>query len=168
MAQPGSVPAEDGTEITRQAWQNLQATAGLRVQPILDFVRDADQHRTSPGDRQALVDQATLMFDHLYPHMPFKAELYQLTHPSDYLRAKVQPAVETLSETDFHAQMIAAFSLVRDAHTLYGLPSPYRGAVAFLPFEIRPYLDPKAGWRFFVTSVMVGFPLLGPGAEIVG
>ncbi len=161
-------PAEDGTEITQQAWQNLQANAGLRVQPILDFVRDADQHRTSLGDRQALVDQAALMFDHLYPHMPFKAELYQLTHPSDYLRAKVQPALETLSETDFHAQMIAAFSLVRDAHTLYGLPSPYRGAVAFLPFEIRPYLDPKAGWRFFVTSVMVGFPLLGPGAEIVG
>jgi hypothetical protein len=168
VAQTGPVPAEDGSETTQQAWQNLEAKAGLRVRPILDFVRDADQHRTSLADRQALLDQATLMFDHLYPHMPFKAELYQLTHPSDYLRASVQPAIESLSETDFHAQMISAFSLVRDAHTLYGLPSPYRGAVAFLPFEIRPYLDSKAGWRFFVISAMVGFPLLGPGAEIMG
>ena len=168
MAQPGSVLIEDGSELTQQAWQNLRATAGLRIQPILDFVRDADQHRTSLVDRQALLDQAALMFDHLYPHMPFKAELYQLTHPSDYLRAKVQPALESLSETDFHAQMIAAFSLVRDAHSLYGLPSPYRGAVAFLPFEIRPYLDSKLGWRFFVISVMAGFPALSPGAEIVG
>ena len=75
LAQPGAVPVEDGSDLTRQAWQNLQANVGLRVQPILDFVRDADQHRTGLVDRQALLDQAALMFDHLYPHMPFKAEL---------------------------------------------------------------------------------------------
>lgn len=167
---------EDGSELTRQAWSLLEADGkaldlpDLRVQAIRDFLESAEQHRTSPTDRQTILDQALLMFDHLYPHMPFKADIYHFTHPSDYLRQEIQPSLASLSEIDFHTGVIAAFSLVRDAHTLYGLPSPFRGAVAFLPFQIRPFLDKKAGWRFIVTSVMetLGDQFFNPGTEIVG
>jgi hypothetical protein len=168
VAQPVPVPIEDGGELTRNAWKALEAKLGIRIQPVADFIADADRHRTSTADRQAILDQAAVMFDHLYPHMPFKKALYKVAHPSDFLRKHVQPNLETLSETDFHNQVIAAFSLVRDAHTLYSLPSPYRGAVAFLPFQMRPYLDRKIGWRFIVTGVMADFPGFKPGVEITG
>jgi len=168
VAQTVPVPVEDGSELTWQAWKTLEAKLGIRIQPVADFIAEADQHRTSIADRQAILDQAAVMFDHLYPHMPFKKALYKVAHPSDFLRKQVQPNLETLSETDFHNQVIAAFSLVRDAHTLYGLPSPYRGAVAFLPFRMRSYLDHKLGWRFIVTAAMVDFPSFEPGVEITG
>lgn len=181
MAQPASVPIEDGHELTQQIWRLLEAEAqdlglaDLRIQPIGDFLASAEQHTTSAADRQTILDQATLIFDHLYPHMPFKTDIYNFCHPSDYIRQQIQPGVQTLGELDFHTRMITAFSLVRDAHTLYGLPSPYRGAVAFLPFQIRPYLHRKTGWRFIVTSVMNSQPdggwdheFFGTGAEIVG
>ena len=180
MAQPARALVEDASELTRQAWHLLEAEGNdlglphLHIQPVLDFVRAAEQHRTSIADRQTILDQAVLIFDHLYPHMPFKMEIYHFTHPSDYLRQQVQADLDNLSEIDFHSRVLAAFSLVRDAHTLYGLPSPYRGAVAFLPFQMRPYLDQKTGWRFIVTSVMntqadggFGHPFFGAGAEIV-
>ena len=181
LAQPVPVHWDDGSELTRRAWDLLQHQApdlgipDLHIQPLADFLREAEQHRTSTADRDTIVHQATLIFDHLYPHMPFKTELYAFQHPSDYLRAEVQPNLDTLPELDFQARMITAFSLVRDAHTLYGLPSPFRGAVAFLPIQIQAYLDQKTGWRFIVTRAMhtspdAGFEhdTFGPGAEIVG
>ena len=181
MAQAIPNLVDDATELTHRVWELLKADcqdmqlADVSVQPLPAFLDDADQHRTSPADRQTILDQALLLFD-LYPHLPFKTEIYKLGHPADYIRAKIQPNLDSLSETDFHSEMIDAFALVRDCHTVYGLPSPYRGAVAFLPFEIRPYLDlrTKAGWRFIVTSVMdsnaeggFGHKFFGTGAEIV-
>ena len=170
-----------GTKLTRQAWHLLEADAktlglpDLHIRPISDFLDTAEQHRTSVADRQAIIDQATLMFDHLYPHMPFKRNIYRFTHPSDFLRTEVQPALEFMSEIDFHTGVLDAFSRVRDAHTLYGLPSPYRGAIAFLPFQIRPFLDQKRGWRFIVTSIMntqpdgnAAYPNFEVGCEVVG
>lgn len=181
MALPIPVPVEDGSELTHRAWQFFEAEAqefglpDLRVQPILTFLAGSEQHRTSLADRQTILDQAILIFDHLYPHMPFKTEIYNFSHPADYIRREIQPALETLGEMEFHSRLISAFSLVRDAHTLYGLPSPYRGAMAFLPFQIRPYLHHKTGWRFVVSSVMssqpdggFGHPFFGAGAEITG
>ena len=115
MSSAVPVPVDDGRELTRQAWRLLEAEGkdldltNIRIQPVQDFLAAAEQHRTSPSDRQTIVDQATLIFDHLYPH-----------------------------------------------------------------FQMRPYLDPKTGWRFIVTSVMntqhdggFGHPYFGVGAEIV-
>jgi hypothetical protein len=166
--------------LTFAAWRLLESEAdqfgvpGLQVKPVTEFLQQTEQHRTSVGDRQVIAQQAIVMFDHLYPHMPFKAEIYGLEHPSAYLRREVLPPLAELSEIDFQTRMIEAFSLVRDAHTLYGLPAPYRAAVAFLPFQLRPYLDPEHGWRFVVTSVMpsqpdggFGHPYFGTGAEII-
>jgi hypothetical protein len=181
LAQPIPVQVEDGSELTRQAWDRLETEGkdlglpDLQVQPIQDFLHVAEQHALSRADRESILDQATLIFDHLYPHMPFKTEIYEATHPSDFIRDQIRPNLDSMSEIDFHAKVIAAFSLVRDAHTLYGLPSPYRGAVAFLPFQIRPYLEQGAGWRFIVTSVMgtqsdsgFQYPFFVPGTEVVG
>lgn len=180
MAQSVAALMDDGSELTRQAWRLLEAEAkdlgleSLRIQPISEFLEAAEQHSTSVADRRTILDQAVLIFDHLYPHRTFKQSIYKLEHPSDYIQREILPHIEEIGELDFHTRVIAAFALVRDAHTLYGLPSPYRGAVAFLPFQMRPYLDQKSGWRMVVTSVMnsqpdagFGHPYFGPGAEIL-
>ena len=65
--------------------------------------------------------------------------------------------------------MLRAFACVRDSHTVYGMPHPFRGAVAFLPFELRGYMNEKPELKFVVTRVMEGFEHahFKPGAEVV-
>lgn len=182
MAQPSPIPVEDGSELTRQTWRVLGADAqglglpDLRIQPLDEFLAAAgQQQRISHQDRQTILDQATLIFDHFYPHLPFKSDIFRCAHPSQVIRENIQPRIDVLSNAEFHSRVLDAFSSVRDAHTLYGLPTPYRDAVAFLPFQIRAYLDRKVGWRFIVSAVMrsqaqggFGHPYFGPGAEILG
>jgi hypothetical protein len=60
-----------------------------------------------------------------------KTEIYHFDHPSKFIDQEIRPHIAKMGETDFHSSVIAAFSLVRDAHTLYGRPTPYRHAVAF-------------------------------------
>jgi len=163
----------DASDATRLAWTWLLSQKqqlglpDLAIEPVADFVRRANQNPTTIEERRLIIDQATLMFDHVYPHMPFKQEIYHFLHPSDFLRTI--PPLDQLSETDFHDFVIAGFSLVRDAHTLYGKPSPFRGAVAFLPFQMRPYLSQGSVVHYIVSAVMTAFqhPTFGPGAEIL-
>ncbi|MEO8371339.1 MAG: S41 family peptidase [Candidatus Solibacter sp.] len=139
----------------------------LAIGPLDKFLAEANQHPPTIADRTQILDQAALMLNNLYPHLPFKLEEFRFTHPVDWLEQNVRPFLTTLNETDFHGLVIAAFSLVRDAHTLYGLPSPFRGAVAFLPFQLRFYVmnDER---HYVVSKVMHGFDheTFKPGVEI--
>jgi hypothetical protein len=188
MADPASGlvdPPELGLKLTERAWRFLEremAAAGKPlpepVGPVLEFMAAADADPSSLEERLAIVDQAELLFDHLYSHMPFKTRVFGPVHPRDFLRdARTVGLSET--ETQFHSRMVAAFSIVRDAHTIYGLPSPYRGATAFLPFEMVSIVDSAGERRFIVSRIMktrqresggkgaFGHPHFGPGAEIV-
>jgi hypothetical protein len=178
LADAAPIPL-DGSELTFQAWKLLEAEKDalgipeLHIQPVLPFRDAADRNPTTLEERQAILDQASLMFEHLYPHLPFKLDHFIFAKPVEFIDQHIRTQLAQLSETRFHSFVIAAFSLVRDAHTLYGLPSPYRGAVAFLPFEMRPYTDAK-GRHYVVSRVMntghargFGHPFFGPGAEIL-
>lgn len=168
-----TIAVEDASGLTLQAWnaflghRSELGAANLAVQRLDGFLSDAERHPMRPEDKKKILDQATLMIDHLYPHLPYKLETFHFIHPVLWLETNVRPFLDTISEANFHGNVIAAFSLVRDAHTLYGLPSPFRGAVAFLPFQMRYYVDP-AGRHYVVTKVMSGFDheQFRPGAEI--
>ncbi|HWC96008.1 MAG TPA: S41 family peptidase [Candidatus Sulfopaludibacter sp.] len=167
--------AEDASSITTRAWDILLAQknqlglTNLAIQPFADFLAAAEQNPTTAAERQIILDQAILLFRNLYPHMPFKTDIYHFLHPADYLAQAVIPQFQSLGESDFHDFIVAAFSLVRDAHSLYGKPSPFRGSVAFLPFQMRPYTDETGRVHYIVASVMAGFdhPAFAPGAEIL-
>jgi hypothetical protein len=176
---PSPQAVDDATELTIEAWRVLENEQGalglsdLRIQPAGDFIASAERNPTTPAERTAILDQAALLFTHLYPHLPFKAEIYNMQNPVEWMEQNLRPHVATLSERDFHSSMIDMFTLVCDPHTLYGLPSPYRGAVAFLPFQMRSYTD-ESGTHYVVTKVMktrpdgsFGHPWFGTGAEIV-
>ena len=177
MSENAQPPIFDASDLTTKAWRLLEADSkelqlNIIVRPVLDFLSDIEEAPTSAADRRLILEQAMLIFDKIYPHMPFKTDLYHFTHPSDFLRQNVESQVDNLSELDFHSWMIAAFSLVRDAHTLYG--TPFVDTVAFLPFQMRSYEETNGGRRYFVTEMKdseegkgFGHGLFAPGAEIV-
>jgi hypothetical protein len=174
-----AVPFDDASDLTRKAWDLLVAEKAdlglpdLFIQSVGDFLEAAARNPTTSAERELILDQVALMFDHLYPHLPFKTDIYHFIHPQDFLNENVRPQFADLGESDFHDFVVAAFSLVRDAHTLYVKPSPFRGAVAFLPFQMLPYED-QTGRHYVVAKVMktqpdggFGHPSFGPGAEIL-
>src|SRR3954447_26436204 len=184
MPQPApQFVVEDAADLTVATWRFLEReTAELKtpllgpVQPIVEFLEEANRKRTPLKDRIAIVEQAELLFDHLYPHLPFKLETFHLEHPRQYLE-KARAGAPSDHEAAFQGAMIEAFSRVQDAHTTYACPPPWRGAIAFLPFQIKTILnnEPPFNNRYFVSRVMkqsadepFAHKLFGPGAEIVG
>jgi hypothetical protein len=178
MATPSPLPVDSAAQLTHRAWRFLEKELSAlgtpllrRVQPLRDFRALAEKKPLSRRQRALLLDQARLLFENVYSHMPFKREIYELARPLETIE-QVREKLDHLGETEFHASMIAAFSLVRDAHTLYGLPSPYRGAVAFLPFQMRCVI--VDGRRHYLVSRVIkgedggfGHPAFGPGVEIL-
>ncbi len=61
--------------------------------------------------------------------------------------------MEALSELQFHAELAGVFRSLRDLHTVYQLPDPYRGHVATLGFLIERYADPDGTPHYLVTHV---------------
>lgn len=96
-----------------------------------------------------------MLFEQLYAHRKSKEELFGFGRARDLLN-EARQYVETASETVFQIGMLCAFSNLHDAHTIYGLPRPYHGAVAFLPFQMKCIVDPANRRRFLVSRVMIG------------
>ena len=92
MAKPAPTVVDDASALTFEAWKILkQEVPGLETRPVLDFLREADADPTKPEYRKVILDQAVLMFNHLYPHMPFKTDIYHFRHPSEFLETDVRP-----------------------------------------------------------------------------
>lgn len=152
-----------------------------RVMPIEKFGKLAESNPTTPKERKAIIEQAGLLINHLYPHLPFKRDIFTFIPKKD-LFVKARAAIRNLSEIAFQREMLDAFALVRDAHTTYGLPPPFSGALAFLPFQVETVVGPDGVRIFLVASVMnsepapmdstdkppgFGHPSFGPGAILV-
>jgi hypothetical protein len=172
------LPPLDGTALTEAAWELLvRERASLGDQrPVLNVFQFQALIEASPGttrsQRELILRQARILLTQLYPHLPFKIKKHKIDHPAALLD-RVQQEIDKLNETQFHASVMHVFASMRDAHTVYGAPPPFRGAVAFLPFQMRYWQFGKHP-RFLVTRVMHsplddGFEgaLFGPGAEIL-
>ena len=116
-------------------------------------------------EKREVVEQAILLIDQLYAHLPFKQARYAV-NPVQRLRL-LSHRLPELTEGEFHAEMIRTFSELRDAHTVYELPDPYRGSVAFLPF-LMTYHGRPGKRRFVVTRTLPGLEhkYFKRGAEI--
>ncbi len=130
-------------------------------------------------DRKCLVDQALLLFQKTYAHLPFKRSFYGVD-PVQRLRllrlrldfqgeevadesvdeGVTDTVTREMSDLEFHREMIDIFTSVRDLHTLYMLPAPFSRCVAFLPFTVEEYFnaDDRQGHnpRYMVADVMKG------------
>jgi hypothetical protein len=136
----------------------------MAVQTLDEFLAQAGT--LSAAERATLVGQATALIDQVYVHLPLKRAL----HAVDPVRRLHNLAARSgpLSEREFHDELIAVFTELRDLHTNYILPAPYAGRIAFLPFLVEEACTAQGTPRYLVTKLLLGFahPSFGPGAEI--
>jgi hypothetical protein len=109
-----------------------------------------------------LVAQARELLAGYYVHLPLKRALYAVDPLGrlDALAARIA-AVErgsapSFPEEELHDELSAIFASLRDLHTSYTLPEPYRSRIAFLPFLLEE-CDDGDGPIFPVTKVHGAF-----------
>jgi len=122
---------------------------------------------------ERLVEEAILLFEGLYVHLPLKRAMYAVdpvrrlrllslkVKRFHELKRRLEEGGRMLSGEQapprddmwFHREMSDAFTSVRDLHTMYLLPPPFDRAVAFVPFQIEDYF--KDGERRYTVSNVV-------------
>ena len=108
------------------------------------------------GDKVNAIDQAIRVLEMTYVHLAQKTALYA-ANPIRGLQVIKQELHAGLysndSELDFHERIMAVFNSVRDLHTMYQLPAPFKDKVAFLPFFVEQYHDAE-GPKFMVSKIL--------------
>lgn len=121
------------------------------------------------SERLLLIEQALVLIESNYVHLPLK----QAMHATDpvqalkLLRYRVETEGDALGDLEFHRVMTGIFMSMRDLHTNYLLPDPFRGMVAFVPFMVEEFTEAEAR-RYLVTNISEGFsePHFAPGVEV--
>ena len=112
------------------------------------------------ADRRRIVDQATLLIEHNYVHLPLKRAMHAVD-PVQRLRLLRQRLDETTEsdmgpEMEFHDELVDIFRSLRDLHTVFRLPRPFRDKVAWLPFLVEEFWE--HGHRRLLVSKVIGQP----------
>ena len=132
--------------------------------------------RLSRSARLRIVEQALLLLNMNYVHLPLKRAMHAVD-PIQRLkllrfRLLEMKDSELPSEMQFHQRMIEIFSSTRDLHTMYLLPAPFVNTVAYLPFLIEQYFENdnlKRVEKFTVSRVVKSFyeSIPNPGPEVL-
>lgn len=115
----------------------------------------------SRRDRLRLIDQALLLLEMNYVHLPLKRAMHAID-PIQQLkllkfRLETKDRSEIESGTQFHRRLLEIFASLRDLHTLYLLPAPLKNHTAFLPLLIEQYFERRGKKRvdkYLVTRVV--------------
>jgi len=135
--------------------ENIGASQTLR-----EFLATVGQ--LTPGNRQSIVDQALAMIEQVYVHLPMKKAMHAVDPVQSLKLLRLRLGV--VSERQFHNEMIAVFTSLRDLHTNYILPEPFQSRVAVLPFQIEQFYE--GGERKYVVTQVAPFvndPHFKPG-----
>jgi subtilisin family serine protease/C-terminal processing protease CtpA/Prc len=142
----------------------------------LRLFRESVEGTLTQDDRILIVSQAIQMLDNFYVHRTLK-EAVHAVRPIQRLRVlqrRLQtegniPSAER-DELAFHNTLTQIFNSVRDLHTSYQLPRPYRDFIAYLPFEVAWFRE-NGRDRYLVTRVVPGYGFessdFAPGAELL-
>lgn len=101
-----------------------------------------------------IVEQALVIVEQVYVHLPLKRAMHAV-EPIQRLKL-LRQRLALLSERAFHDEMISIFAHLRDLHTNYILPDPFRDRVAYVPFRIQDYFDDDGQRHYVVTQVTPG------------
>jgi hypothetical protein len=195
MTIPTNREATTGRAVSSPPAGSRNEVASLEEEPALDDNGDdvylplrevcnlqkflQKQKPLTKAECRCLVEQAILLFENLYVHLPLKRAMYAVD-PVRRLRlldrrlAQLSEA-EPVDDLGFHREMTDIFTSVRDLHTVYLLPDPFNQAVAFLPFQIEDYYvnedkdeesDKKKGKkkepRYMISNVIEGLDWFVP------
>ncbi|MGW0806012.1 S41 family peptidase [Nonomuraea sp. NPDC002799] len=152
------------TEASGRMAQQLAKSVELQ-----DFLRTAGT--LTLADRRALVQQALLLVEQNYVHLPLKVAMHAVNPVQRLrlvgLRLSRQSDATMDPEWLFHAELSEIFHSMRDLHTNYLLPLPFSGKIAYLPYQVEEYYDGQVR-RYTVTRIVQGLavPGFGPGVEV--
>jgi C-terminal processing protease CtpA/Prc len=104
------------------------------------------------SDRQRLIDTALNLIETLYVHLPLKRSMYAVNplQRLKLLRRRLESAKPRMEDREFFNEMLSIFSGLRDLHTNFVLPEPFRSSTAFLPFQLEKCID--SGKEAYVVS----------------
>ena len=135
------------------------------VMPLAKFLKSIERKSAlSRRDRLRILDQAILLLEMNYVHLPLKRAMHAID-PIQQLkllkfRLETRDESEIETGTQFHRRLLEIFASLRDLHTLYLLPAPFKNHTAFLPFLIEQYFE-KQGKKlidkYLVTRVIEDF-----------
>ena len=111
------------------------------------------QAQLSRQERLRIVEQALLLMEMHYVHLPMKRAIHAIDpiRQLKILRFQLAEGDVGLENTSgFHRRMLSIFASTRDLHTLYLLPKPYKDYTAYLPFLIEQCYE-RGAERFIVT-----------------
>ena len=122
-------------------------------------------------DRMRIVDQALVLLEENYVHLPLKRAMHAVDplQRLRLLRHRLDDSVEgeLRPEIEFHNELTGIFNSLRDLHTAYRLPAPFKYKTAWLPFLVEEFWE--SGQRRYMVSKIVaqaGPETFQPGVEI--
>ena len=126
----------------------------------------------SSRERLQIIEQALVLLEENYVHLRLKEAMHAVEpiQKLKLLEHQIRQTAESElpSDLDFHRQMSRIFNSLRDLHTNYLLPSPYKRLSAFVPFEVEAFWE-DGQRKYLVSHLVSGFTAdsFEPGVEII-
>lgn len=124
--------------------------------------------KLTENQRDEIIDQALVLIEGFFVHLPLKRAMHAIDPVQRLKLLKKRHLL--LSERAFHDEMISIFTHLRDLHTSYVLPDPFRTRTAFVPFRLEEFRSGENGEVrcYVVTQVspLVNDPHFLPGVEV--
>lgn len=136
-----------GREKRDNADRLLRAASDVKA-----FRRAVSDAALTPAQRVTLVEQAQVLFEQFYAHLPLKEAMHAVD-PIQRLKLLKVRLTDIDTDLAFHNELTAIFNSVRDLHTNYLLPEPFSEIVAVLPFQVEAYWK-KGQRKYLVTHVV--------------
>ena len=95
---------------------------------------------------------ALILLTECWVHRDHKRALYDVD-PLPALQRLIGRIYGRMPEQEFHERMTEIFDSLRDLHTAYVLPQPYRRRIAFLPFMVEEYYGEDFNPAFVVSKL---------------
>jgi C-terminal processing protease CtpA/Prc len=166
---------EIGTRAKLKSVDDALRSHSTTAMRLADFLKAFEKGgRLSREERLRIVDQALLLLEMNYVHLPLKRAMHAID-PIQRLRLLKFRLLEIKdsdlpAEMQFHRKMLEIFASTRDLHTLYLLPAPFKEHIAYLPFLIEQYFEPNKKHerveKFMISRVVRNFyqsiPNAGP------
>jgi len=142
---------ETGARATLQKVESAVATI-----PLAKFLKTNERkYKLSRKDRLRIVEQALLLIESIYVHLPLKRAMHAIDpiQRLRLLRFRLMEGKEGWLQDgmQFHKRMMEVFASTRDLHTVYKLDF-FADQVALLPFLIEQYFENDGKVERFTVS----------------
>jgi hypothetical protein len=133
--------------------------AGHRSSRSGEVRRGAGSKPRAPLSRRAriqIVDTALDLIETLYVHLPLKRSMYAVNpiQRLKLLQRRCEQRKPVIAEREFFDELLSIFCQLRDLHSNFVLPEPFRSSTAFLPFRLERCVNESGKEAYVVTRVM--------------